>query len=410
MNKKILGLRYSGFKNARFNHLPKLLVITVIGIVFFSCSEGRGKNKKNAEVLEVPVFTLMPKDIEVPQTYVCDLQAIQFVEVRSKLEGFVEEIFVDEGQEVKKGQALFQLTSAEYNELVNSATAKLMQAKAEEKAATLEVERLKVLVDKKIYSSSELELAQSKKEMAQSAIMEAESMLKNAQVGLSYTTIKAPFDGIVDRIPYKTGSLVKSGDLLTNITDISEIFAYYRITENEYLEYMRGELDKDADSEQMNEQVSETLKDEQEEISLILSDGVEYPYKGKLETMEADFEQGTGSIALRVRFPNPDGLIKHGASGKVQMTNELKDVFLIPQKSTFEIQEYNYVYLVDQENKVNVRSFRPLRRHGLFYVAQDFNTNDKVVLEGIQLLKDEATVKPNPIGEEEVYHSLNLPL
>jgi membrane fusion protein (multidrug efflux system) len=246
--------------------------------------------------------------------------------------------------------------------------------------------------------------------MAESAILEAESMLKNAQVGLSYTTVRAPFDGIVDRIPYKTGSLVKSGDLLTNITDISEIFAYYRITENEYLRYMRGELDKDADSEQMNEQVRETLLDEQEEISLILSDGVEYPYKGRLETMEADFEQGTGSIALRVRFPNPDGLIKHGASGKVQMSNELKDVFLIPQKSTFEIQEYNYVYLVDKDNKVNVRSFRPLRRHGLFYVAQDFATNDKVVLEGIQLLKDEATVKPNPIGEEEVYRSLNLSL
>jgi len=410
MNKKNLGLRYAGINHAHSNSLSAILVILLIGTAFVSCSEGSGKNNKNKELLEVPVFSLSPKDIKVPQTYVCDLQAIQFVEVRSKLEGFVEQIYVDEGQEVRKGQPLFQLSSAEYNELVNSATAKLMQAKAEEKAASLEVERLKVLVDKKIYSSSELELAQSRKEMAQSAILEAESMLKNAQVGLSYTTVKAPFDGIVDRIPYKTGSLVKSGDLLTNITDISEIFAYYRITENEYLEYMRGELNKDADSEEMNQQVRETLQDEQEEISLILSDGVEYPYKGKLETMEADFEQGTGSIALRVRFPNPDKLIKHGASGKVQMSNELKDVYLIPQKSTFEIQEYNYVYLVDADNKVKVRSFRPLMRHGLYYVAQDFNTNDKVVLEGIQLLKDEAIVKPNPIGEEEVYRSLNLPL
>lgn len=375
-----------------------------------SCNEGNGKNKKNAEILEVPVFTLTPKSIEVPQTYVCDLQAIQFVEVRSKVEGFVESIYVDEGQEVKKGQPLFQLSSAEYNELVNSAKAKLMQAKAEEKSASLEVERLKVLVDKKIYSQSELELAQSKKEMAQSSIMEAESLLKNAQVGLSYTTVKAPFDGIVDRIPYKTGSLVKSGDLLTNITDISEIFAYYRITENEYLEFMRGELDKDSDNEQMNQQVTETLQKEQEEISLIMSDGVVYPYKGKLETMEADFEQGTGSIALRVRFPNPDKLIKHGASGKVQMTNMLNDVYLIPQKSTFEIQEYNYVYLVDSENKVNVRSFRPMGRHGLFYVAHDFQPNDKVVLEGIQLLKDDVTVKTNLVEDDEIYQSLDLNL
>lgn len=400
------------FRSSFLEYRTVITMLYLAGIVFttVSCSEGNGKNKKNAEILEVPVFTLSPKSIEVPQTYVCDLQAIQFVEVRSKVEGFVEKIYVDEGQSVKKGQPLFQLSSAEYNELVNSAKAKLMQAKAEEKSATLEVERLKVLVDKKIYSQSELELAQSKKDMAQSSILEAESMLKNAQVGLSYTTVKAPFDGIVDRIPYKTGSLVKSGDLLTNITDISEIFAYYRITENEYLEFMRGELDKGSDNEQMNQQVKETLQKEQEEISLIMSDGVVYPYKGKLETMEADFEQGTGSIALRVRFPNPDQLIKHGASGKVQMKSMLHDVFLIPQKSTFEIQEYNYVYLVDSENKVNVRSFRPMGRHGLFYIAQDFKPNDKVVLEGIQLLKDDVTVKTNPVGEDEIYKSLDLNL
>ncbi|AKP52493.1 efflux RND transporter periplasmic adaptor subunit [Cyclobacterium amurskyense] len=400
------------FRSSFLEYRTVITMLYLAGIVFttVSCSEGNGKNKKNAEILEVPVFTLSPKSIEVPQTYVCDLQAIQFVEVRSKVEGFVEKIYVDEGQSVKKGQPLFQLSSAEYNELVNSAKAKLMQAKAEEKSATLEVERLKVLVDKKIYSQSELELAQSKKDMAQSSILEAESMLKNAQVGLSYTTVKAPFDGIVDRIPYKTGSLVKSGDLLTNITDISEIFAYYRITENEYLEFMRGELDKGSDNEQMNQQVKETLQKEQEEISLIMSDGVVYPYKGKLETMEADFEQGTGSIALRVRFPNPDQLIKHGASGKVQMKSMLNDVFLIPQKSTFEIQEYNYVYLVDSENKVNVRSFRPMGRHGLFYIAQDFKPNDKVVLEGIQLLKDDVTVKTNPVGEDEIYKSLDLNL
>tara|TARA_R110002049_G_scaffold55917_4_gene154601 strand:- start:4365 stop:5588 length:1224 start_codon:yes stop_codon:yes gene_type:complete len=400
------------FRSSFLEYRTVITLLYLAGIVFttVSCSEGNGKNKKNAEILEVPVFTLSPKSIEVPQTYVCDLQAIQFVEVRSKVEGFVEKIYVDEGQSVKKGQPLFQLSSAEYNELVNSAKAKLMQAKAEEKSATLEVERLKVLVDKKIYSQSELELAQSKKDMAQSSILEAESMLKNAQVGLSYTTVKAPFDGIVDRIPYKTGSLVKSGDLLTNITDISEIFAYYRITENEYLEFMRGELDKGSDNEQMNQQVKETLQKEQEEISLIMSDGVVYPYKGKLETMEADFEQGTGSIALRVRFPNPDQLIKHGASGKVQMKSMLHDVFLIPQKSTFEIQEYNYVYLVDSENKVNVRSFRPMGRHGLFYIAQDFKPNDKVVLEGIQLLKDDVTVKTNPVGEDEIYKSLDLNL
>jgi membrane fusion protein (multidrug efflux system) len=285
-----------------------------------------------------------------------------------------------------------------------------MQARAELKSAQLEVDRLKVLVDKNIYSNSELELAQSKKDMAESAVMEAESLLKNAQTGLSYTSIRAPFNGIVDRIPYKTGSLVKSGDLLTNITDISEVFAYYKITENEYLQYMRGQLDKSEDEDALKQQFEESLQDEQEEITLILSDGVEYPHKGKLETMEADFEKGTGSIALRVRFPNPEGLIKHGASGKVQMYNALESVYLIPQKSTFEIQDYNYVYLVGKDNTVNVRSFRPIKRHGLFYIVGDFKEGDKVVLEGLQLLQDGNVVEPKIEDTDEVYQSLDLPM
>lgn len=395
------------FKPLGINYLYISFLFIVLGILSLNgCSQGSGKNNINKEILEVPVFLLKPVDIEVPQTYVCDIQAVQFVEVRAKVEGFVENIFVDEGEEVKEGQPLFQLTSVEYSELVNSARAKLMQARAEAKAAQLEVERLKVLVDKNIYSPSELEFAQSKKDMAESAIMEAESLLKHAQTGLSYTTIRAPFDGIVDRIPYKTGSLVKSGDLLTNITDISEVFAYYKITENEYLQYMRGQLDRSADKEALKKQLEENLQEEQEEITLILSDGVEYHHKGQLETMEADFETGTGSIALRVRFPNPDGLIKHGASGKVQMTNIMEDVFLIPQKSTFEIQDYNYVYMLNEDNIVNVRSFRPIKRHGLFYLVEGFNEGDKVVLEGIQLLQDGNSVAPQIQDTDEVYQSL----
>nr|WP_200980419.1 efflux RND transporter periplasmic adaptor subunit [Echinicola sp. 20G] len=360
----------------------------------FSCNEGNTREYKRNKPLSIPIMKLSPKKIEVPQTYVCDIQAVQFVEVRAKVEGFVDEIFVDEGEYVKKGQPLFKLSSAELAEMVNSNRARLMQAKAEAQAAKLEMERLQTLVDKKIITSSELELAQAKYEMAQSGIMEAESMLKNAQTGLSYTTIKAPFDGIVDRIPFKSGSLVTTGDLMTHITDISEIFAYYKVNENEYLRFMREKL------ESGEEEVLE------KELTLVLSDGQEYPYKGKLETMEADFEQGTGSIAFRVRFPNPDGLIKHGASGKIKMTSELDNVFLIPQKSSFEIQDFNYVYVLTKDNQVQVRSFRPLRRFGLFYVADGFKDGDSIIYEGIQQVKDGSVIDPVAISDEEAYDTL----
>ncbi|WP_369413935.1 efflux RND transporter periplasmic adaptor subunit [Belliella alkalica] len=369
----------------------------ISSIMLISCNTGNSKNQNKMVLSEIPVLELQTKSILVPKTYVCDIQAVQFVEVRAKVEGFVDKIYVDEGEFVKKNQPLFQLTSNEFNEIVNSSNAKLMQAKAEAKATALEVERLKILVDKNIISSSELDLAKAQNSVAESAIVEAQSLLQNAKTGLSYTTIRAPFDGIVDRIPYKTGSLVTSGDLLTNITDINEVFAYYKVTENEYLRYMRDKIETlETDS----------LQKEQEELSLILSDGETYQYTGKLETMEADFEKGTGSIAFRVRFPNPDQLIKHGASGKIQMNNELENIFLIPQKSTFEIQDYSYVYVLTKENKVQVRSFVPMQRFGVYYISDSFQPGDKIILEGIQQLKDGMKINPVSVSEKEAYDTL----
>ena len=284
--------------------------LVLSGVFISSCGEKNSKRITQNKPVTVPVLELKSKSINLPQTYICDIQAVQYVEVRAKVEGYVDKIFVDEGQFVKKDQPLFQLSSFEFKEMVNRASATLYQAKAEGNAAKLEVERLKVLVDKDIITSSELELAKSKLAVAEANITEAASLLSNAKNMLSYTTIKAPFNGIVDKVPFKTGSLVTAGDLMTNITDISEVFAYYKVNENEYLRYMREKI-------QQGDNAETAIK----ELSLILSDGKYYRHKGVLETMEADFERGTGSIAFRVRFPNPNGLLKHGATGKIEMTN-----------------------------------------------------------------------------------------
>lgn len=368
-----------------------ITIVLLLSFVLFSCNSDGEKRKGNQNTLEIPVLELLPADVEVPQTYIADIQAIQFVEVRSKVEGFVDQIFVDEGQFVKKGQKLFQLSSAEYNEMVNSARANLARAQAEQQASKVEVERLQTLVDKNIISASELELAKSKMSVADSHILEAESMLQRALTGLSYTTIKAPFDGLVDRIPFKVGSLVTENVLLTTITDISSVFAYYKVNESEYLSIMRDKIEKEGAQEIA------------EQLTLVLSDGQVYPDKGILETTEGDIESGTGSIGFRARFPNPDQLLKHGASGKVQMNTKLEGVFLIPQKSTFEIQDFTYVYLVDQEGKVIVRSFKPIQRYGLYYIADGFLPGDKIVYEGIQQVSDGLEITPIPVPRQEAY-------
>lgn len=374
-----------------------VLSILLVTPIFLSCQEGNSKVQNNIDLQSIPILELQPMSIDVPNTFVADIHAVQFVEVRAKVEGYVDQIYVDEGQFVRKGQNLFQLSSMEFLEMVNSAKAKLAQAKAEAQAAQVDVDRLMILVEKDIISPSELQLARSKKAVAESGILEAESMLKNAKTGLSYTTVKAPFDGIVDRIPFKKGSLVPLGGLLTNITDISEVFAYFKINENEYLRYMKSI--KDGDSEGFGEAVQ-----------LILADGEFYPFQGKLEAMEADFERGTGSIALRVRFPNPDQLIKHGSTGRIQMINQLENIFLVPQKSTFEIQDYSYVYILDKNNTVKVRSFKPVRRFGVFYVAEGFEAGDKIIYEGIQQVEDGMVISPAIVSQKEAYDTLKTVL
>lgn len=384
---------WKGLGQLGFSALSLLILASLLP----ACQNGNSKDRQATVLDNIPVLELKPMTIEVPITFVADIQAVQFVEVRAKVEGYVDQIYVDEGQSVRQGQNLFQLSSMEFLEMVNSANAKLAQAKAEAQAAQVEVDRLRILVEKDIIAPSELQLAKSKKEVAESGIAEAEAMLKNAKTGLSYTTVKAPFDGIVDRIPYKKGSLVPQGDLLTNITDISEVFAYFKVTENEYLRYMRAKMDGGVDNMGQN-------------VTLILADGQPYAFPGKLETMEADFERGTGSIAFRVRFPNPDQLIKHGSTGRIQMTNQLDNVFLVPQKSTFEIQDYSYVYVIDENNTVKVRSFKPVRRYGVFYVAEGFETGDKIIYEGIQQVKDGVVITPLSVSDKDAYDTLNSSL
>ncbi len=219
--------------------------------------------------------------------------------------------------------------------------------------------------------------------------------MQRAQTNYSYTTVTSPFDGYIDRIPYKVGSLVTPESLLTTVSDVSEIFAYYKVNESEYLKFKRAQL--------RGEQLPEMNN-----IELILPDGSVYPHKGRVETVEGDFERGTGSIAFRVRFPNPDGLLKHGVTGKVRMMTKMSDVYLVPQKSTFEIQDFTYVYVVDKEGIVKVRSFQPLQRYEKFYITEDLEPDTYIVYEGIQSVKDGMEIHPDTISFQQIMQGITL--
>ena len=372
------------------NYLPFLFLIASF---FTPCN--RSHEKKSGSKDNTLVVKLVATSIEVAQSYVADVQAVQFVEVKPKVEGFVEDVLVDEGEHVKKGQVLFKLSSAELYEEVKEAQANYKQVQAELKMAEVEADRVKRLVEKDIISPIRLEQALAEADVARLRVQQAKSRLLRAETNYSYTTITSPFEGYVDRIPFKVGSLVTPSSLLTSLTDVSEMFAYFKINEKEYLEYKRTQL-------------SGVEQPEYNNLELILSDQTTYPYKGTVETVEGDFERGTGSIAFRARFANPDRLLRHGVSGKIRMLTEMEDVILVPQRSTFEIQDFTYVYTVDEEGKVSVRSFEPLSRHGAYYVTKDLPDNTLIVYEGVQQVSDGMVITPEIVDAETVRKQLEL--
>lgn len=358
------------------------VIISAVSILFQSCSEKNASRKK--KIIEIPVVELSNKDTILQKKYVASIEALRNVELRNKVAGYLEKIYVDEGQAVKKGQLLFAINKDEYQTEVSKAQAVLSNAIAEAKEAEVLMSRVKLLVDKNVISPSELEVSKAQKNARQAKINEAQSTLTNARTRLSYTYLRAPFDGIINRIPFKAGSLLSEGSLLTTVSDISFVYAYFNISEDEYLKYFRDKLRKE--------------NNRSNQVQLNLADASRYMYTGEIETMSGEFDQGTGSIALRARFPNPNKILRHGASGELILSTKADDVILVPQRSVFEIQDKNYVFAVDKNNTLKMKSFLTKTRIADFYIVQSgLQPGEKIVFEGTQNLKEGMQIIPKPV-------------
>lgn len=364
-----------------------LIISAGLAAIVFSGCGGKEIQKEESVSLAIPVVKLTATDTILQHEYVADIQASKNVEIRAKVQGFLEDILVDEGQEVKRGQPLFTINNEEFRTQLAKAKAVFSNAVAEARAAELEKNRVKTLVDKKIISITELELAEARLKSAQAKVDEAASEEENARIRLSYTYIRSPFNGIIDRIPFKRGSLVDEGTLLTTISDIENIYAYFSVSENEYLRYLRSKSDGALTG--------------YDDITLVLTDGTRFPYPGKVETIESEIDRHTGSIAFRATFPNPDKLLKHGASGKILLETPMNNALMIPQKSVVEIQDKNFVFVVGKDNTVKMKSFVPKTRINQFVVVQSgLSEHDTIVYEGIQSIRDGATIKPEYVNSE----------
>ena len=359
----------------------KWLLVIIAPVCIAGCSANSKETPEQSQTIEqLPVITLTARDTTLQTAYVADIQAIRNVEIRARVKGFLEKIYVDEGKSVTKGQLLFKISDEEYRVMLSKAKAALSNAIAASRSTELEVERTKMLVDRKVIAKSELDVALSRLNADKATIEEARASVQSAENHVAYTSIRAPFDGIVDRIPLKAGSLIDEGTLLTDVSDISAMYAYFSFPENEYLKYQRNQKTRPA---------------EERQVKLTLSDGSAYQHTGEIETVEGQIEQSTGSIDFRAKFPNPNKLLRHGATGKLFITSEVDSVILVPQQSVFDVQDKSYVYLVDKNNMLHMQSIVPVTRLAHYFVVKEgLKHGDKIVFEGTQSARDGMLIKP----------------
>lgn len=353
--------------------------LMLLGLTALLCLASCTTKKEEKE--EEEKFTVTnPVEIDTSFTkeYVSQIRSVRNIEIRVQEKGFLQNIYVDEGQFVKAGQVLFRIMPKMYE-------AELLKAQAEAEAASIELQNAKNLADKNVVSKSEQLIAQAK-------LQQAKAEVALAKLHLSFTEIKAPFAGTIDRIPKKLGSLIDEGELLTSLSDNSQMFAYFNVSEPEYLQYQTDVKDR-----------------AQTNVDLVLANGENFKYKGKVEVIESEFDSETGNIAFRASFPNSEKLLKNGETGKVQMLVPLKNAIVIPQKATYEIQDKKYVFIVDQNNKVTSREITITGEiPDLYVIKSGVTPNDKILLDGVQKVKENEKIKFEYLAPKEVINHLRL--
>ncbi|MET0298629.1 MAG: efflux RND transporter periplasmic adaptor subunit [Flavitalea sp.] len=357
-----------------------------VAVVLLSGCFATEKQDKKEEVPELPVITISEHDTIMHKDYVAAIQAVRNVEVRAKIAGSLEKILIDEGRFVKQGQPLFKLNDQVVQVELERAKAQLESMRSEVEMAELDIKRVKLLVDKKVISKTELELAEAKLRAAKAKVNEAATAESEAKIRLEFTTIRAPFDGITNRIPLKPGSFINEGQLLTSVSDLDDIYAYFDVSEIEYLQYIK---------------TKEKSGSKYSDVNLVLADGTEYDQPGKIETLEGEIDNSTGSIAFRAKFSNPKKILKHGSSGKITLTTQMQNAILIPQKAVFEVQDKNYVFVLNDDQTVKMQSIEPLTKIAQSYIVKSgLEPGDRIVYEGIQNIKHGTKIQPRNLSSD----------
>ena len=348
-------------------------------LLFSGCHPKEAEHEEKEEEPQLILTNPIKKDTLVTREYVCQIRSCRNIELRAVERGYLQSVFVKEGQLVKEGDPMFKILPLVYQ-------AELTSAEAEAQVAKVEYENTKRLTDSKVVSDKELAISKAKWE-------QKVAVVNLAQAHLGFTNINAPFPGLMDRLHLRNGSLVDEGDLLTTLSDNSEMWVYFNVPEAEYLDYM-----------------SEEQPDERKKVELLMANGKIFNEPGRVNVIEAEFNNQTGTIPFRADFPNPDRLLRHGETGNIRMKKMVKDALLVPQKSTFEILDHHYVFVVGKDNIIKQERVHVVEEvEDLFIISSGVSPDDKIIFEGMRQAKDgEKAGEYKFIKPEEAFKDLKL--
>jgi len=365
-------------------------LILLLSNSVFSC---RDQNKsKESNDLTLPVLKVDTATAIITKDYMGNIEGKINVEIRPQVEGILQEIYVDEGDYVQAGQALFKIDGSAYREVYNNAVANENVEKAKLKNAQLEIDRLQPLIDNEVIAPVKLQTAKSNYEIAKASLAKASSAVGSARINLNFTVIHAPVSGYIGRIPKRIGNLVSRGDKepLTFLSDVSEVYVYFSMSESDYLYFSKSQSGL-IDSTNNNGTGGTLLP----EATLFLADGIEYREKGKIDAISGQINRSTGAISLRASFPNSEDLMRSGNSGTIKIQETKKGVIQIPQEVTSNIQDKTFVYLLDENNKVVMKDIKTDGTAGKnFIVKEGLKIGDIIVTTGFNKLSEGMTVIP----------------
>ncbi|MDR2919908.1 MAG: efflux RND transporter periplasmic adaptor subunit [Tannerella sp.] len=363
------------------------VLMTVCAVILSSCKkENNQQPSQQAAPQSYPAKTMKTDNVTIYTTYPVTIKGQEDIEIRPRIDGFIENIFIDEGSAVKKGQVLFKINSPQSEQAVMTAKASVNSAHANLNTAELDVERMRILADKNIISKVQLASYVNQYKAAQAVVAEAEATLSQAQATLSWTNVSSPVEGMAGSIPYRLGSLVSSSNVLTTIANTNNVFAYFSLNEKDLMDLLQHYEGKTQ---------AEKIKN-MPETTLTLADGTVYPEKGKIETIAGVVNTSTGSANLRVEFPNKQGTLRSGTSGRIEVSREFENVFEIPQKATFTLLDKTMVYKIQGDSVIQtVIDIESVGDGQHYVVTNGLQEGDIIVTDGIATLSNGKKIKVN---------------